>query len=82
MVKGHPSKVVFDAPWKCPVKYLGVQLDSDLDWNQHMKVLCSKVYRAIGFFYIYVIKILQYILRSTLLTRIILHNYWDKTPGE
>ena len=31
------------------VKYLGVQLDSNLDWNQHMKVLCSKVSRAIGF---------------------------------
>ena len=31
------------------VKYLGVQLDSILDWNQHMKVLCSKVSRAIGF---------------------------------
>ena len=31
------------------VKYLGVQLDSNLDCNQHMKVLCSKVSRAIGF---------------------------------
>ena len=31
------------------VKYLGVELDSNLDWNQHMKVLCSKVSRAIGF---------------------------------
>ena len=31
------------------VKYLGVQFDSNLDWNQHMKVLCSKVSRAIGF---------------------------------
>ena len=31
------------------VKYLGAQLDSNLDWNQHMKVLCSKVSRAIGF---------------------------------
>ena len=31
------------------VKYLGVQLDSNLDWNQHMKVLYSKVSRAIGF---------------------------------
>ena len=31
------------------VKYLAVQLDSNLDWNQHMKVLCSKVSRAIGF---------------------------------
>ena len=31
------------------MKYLGVQLDSNLDWNQHMKVLCSKVSRAIGF---------------------------------
>ena len=31
------------------VEYLGVQLDSNLNWNQHMKVLCSKVSRAIGF---------------------------------
>ena len=31
------------------VKYLGVQLDSNLDWDQHMKVLCGKVSRAIGF---------------------------------
>ena len=31
------------------VKYLGVQLDSNLDWNQHMKVLCCKVSLAIGF---------------------------------
>ena len=38
--------------------------------------------RGRGFFFIYVIKILQYILRSTLLTRITLQYYWDKTPGE
>ena len=31
------------------MKYLGIRLDSNLDWNQHMKVLCSKVSRAIGF---------------------------------
>ena len=31
------------------VKYLGFQLDRNLDWNQHMKVLCSKVSHAIGF---------------------------------
>ena len=32
------------------VKYLGVQLDSsNLDWNQHMKVVCNKVFRDIGF---------------------------------
>ena len=31
------------------VKFLGVQLDSNHDWNQHMKVLCSKVSRAIGY---------------------------------
>ena len=31
------------------VKYLGVQLDSNLDRNQHIKPLCSKVSRAIGF---------------------------------
>ena len=30
------------------VKYLGVQLDSNLDWNQHMKVLLGKASRAIG----------------------------------
>ena len=29
------------------VKYLGVQLDSNLDWNQHMNNLCSKVSGAI-----------------------------------
>ena len=31
------------------MKYLGVQLDSNLDWNKYVKVLRSKVSRAIGF---------------------------------
>ena len=30
------------------VKYLGVQFNSNLDWNQHRKVLCSQVSRTIG----------------------------------
>ena len=31
------------------VKYLGVQLDSNLGWDQYMKVLYGRVSRAIGF---------------------------------
>ena len=25
------------------LKYFGVQLDSSVDWNQYIKILCSKV---------------------------------------
>ena len=44
---------------------------SKTSWTDNIKSL-----------FLYVIKILQYILRSTLLTRITLQYYWDKTPGE
>ena len=30
-------------------RYLGVQVDNSLDWNEHIKVISSKVSRAIGF---------------------------------
>ena len=30
-------------------RYLGVQIDNRLDWNDHIKVISSKVSRAIGF---------------------------------
>ena len=30
------------------VKYLGAQLDGNIDWNQHMKVLCSKTSHTIS----------------------------------
>ena len=30
-------------------RYLGVNIDSSLDWKEHIKVLSSKVSRAIGF---------------------------------
>ena len=31
------------------IRYLGVQVDNSLDWNKHIKVISSKVSRAIGF---------------------------------
>ena len=37
--------------------YLGVQVDNSLDWNEHIKVISSKVSRAIGF-----LKYAKYIL--------------------
>ena len=30
-------------------KYLGVQIDNKLDWKEHIKMVSSKVSRAIGF---------------------------------
>ena len=30
-------------------RYLGVQVDNSLDWNEHIKAISSKVSRAIGF---------------------------------
>ena len=31
-------------------KYLGVQIDSSLNWKEHIKTVSAKVSRAIGFF--------------------------------
>ena len=30
-------------------KYLGVQIDNPLDWKEHIKIVSSKVSKAIGF---------------------------------
>ena len=30
-------------------KYLGVQIDNSLDWKEHIKVISSKVSKAVGF---------------------------------
>ena len=30
-------------------KYLGLQIDNSLDWERHISVLSSKVYKAVGF---------------------------------
>ena len=34
---------------KLRVKYLGVQIDQNLEWKEHIKYVSSKVARAIGF---------------------------------
>ena len=31
------------------VKYLGGQIDSNINWNQHLKVICGKIPSALGF---------------------------------